>query len=294
MQSLALHPSNKYLYAANSGESDVSLFTISSDGALNEQLPRQTVGVEPTMLAIDPAGAYLYVANAGSNSISVFSISSSNGSLTPITQSSSGGPQAPLGLSPINMKLSPSGNVLYVTGQGVLGGEVQAFTLTSGQLALVQTPFQAGNNPAGLAVSPNGYLYTANSLDNSISEFSIGTGGALTPIAGSPIGETYLSPLALLVSNSGNFLCIANEGSSNIAVYSIGSDGSLSVVSTSPFASNAEPAFIASDPNSDYVFMGNQSSPAVQSFGLSGGSGTLTEVASYPLPGTATSIVVVP
>ena len=36
VQALAIHPSGKFLYAANSGESDISVFTISSAGALTE------------------------------------------------------------------------------------------------------------------------------------------------------------------------------------------------------------------------------------------------------------------
>jgi 6-phosphogluconolactonase len=67
VQSIVLHPSGKYLYAANSGESDVSLFTISSVGDLTEVTPRTVVGVgvSPTLLVMDSAGSYLYVGNAG-------------------------------------------------------------------------------------------------------------------------------------------------------------------------------------------------------------------------------------
>jgi 6-phosphogluconolactonase len=297
VESLVLHPSNKFLYAANSSEGDVSLFTISSDGALNEVTPRTTVGVAPTVLAIDTAGAYLYVANSESNDISVFSIDASSGQLTPV-------PNSPfsIGLTPINLKLAPSG-ILYVTGQGVSSGEIQAFTVSNGQLTLLPgSPFQTGNNPVGLAISPDGYLYTANSLDNSISEFSIATAAAagvvpgdLMQLTGSPIGEVNQSaPLALLVSNSGNYLCVANEGLNNLAVYSIGTNGSLTALTSSPFSSDTGPAFIASDPNGEYLFVGTQGSPQhIQPFGLAG-DGALTSVASYQIPGTPTSVVVVP
>lgn len=291
VQSLALHPSKQYLYAANSTEGDVSLFTISSDGALVEVLPRATVGTAPTTLAIDSAGAYLYVGNSGTSNISVFSISASNGTLTPVA-----GSPFYIGFSPLNLALAPPpGNVLYVTVQGSLGGEIEAFTVSSGQLtALPGSPFQTGNFPSGLAISPNGnFLYTANSLDNSISEFSIASGGALTELAGSPIGEIYTDPLSLLVSTSGNYVCVANEGSNNVAVYAVANNGSLSAVSSSPFTTNSGPAFIASDPNGEYLFVGTQVSPVIQPFGLAG-DGAMTAVASYKTAGTPTSIVIVP
>ena len=66
VRAVVLHPSGKFLYAANPGqdENDVSLFMIDSNGTLNEVFPRTPVGTGPQLLAMDPAGAYLYVANA--------------------------------------------------------------------------------------------------------------------------------------------------------------------------------------------------------------------------------------
>src|ERR1700733_9792948 len=74
VQSIVIHPSNKFLFAANAGESDVSLFTIAASGALSEQTPRTVVGTAPTILAMDSAGSFLYVGNSGSLNISVFAI----------------------------------------------------------------------------------------------------------------------------------------------------------------------------------------------------------------------------
>jgi 6-phosphogluconolactonase (cycloisomerase 2 family) len=56
--SIVIHPSNKFLYAANSGEGDISRFTISSVGGLNEVTPRTTAGTAPTLLAMDSAGNF--------------------------------------------------------------------------------------------------------------------------------------------------------------------------------------------------------------------------------------------
>src|SRR6201997_4372528 len=49
VRSLALHPNQKFLYAANSGENDVSLFIVSSTGGLIEKTPRTAVGTAPTL-----------------------------------------------------------------------------------------------------------------------------------------------------------------------------------------------------------------------------------------------------
>ncbi|HTS04314.1 MAG TPA: beta-propeller fold lactonase family protein [Candidatus Eisenbacteria bacterium] len=296
VQSLVLHPTKKFLYAANSGATPtgtVSQFDIASSGALTEQTPRYNVGTAPTLLAIDPSGSYLYVGNSGSFDISVLSIDSSSGNLTPIPQSG-GGATAPIGMSPLNMQLSPSGNTLFVTGQAVVGqGTIEAFPVSNGILG---TPVVSatGNTPYGLAIDSSGtHLYTGNKIDNSVSAFTINSDNSLTLI--STTGETFTGPVALFIDKSGKYLYVANSQSSgNLAAFSIGSDGDLTLLANSPFATGSQPNFITGDSAGKYLFVGNQSTPVVQSFSLDDSTGTLTSVSSYSVPGTPTSIVITP
>ena len=291
VQSIAIHPSKKFLYAANSGESDISLFTIASNGALTELPPRKQTGIAPTLLAMDSAGSFLYVANTASANISVFSIDAGSGALNEVV-----GSPFSTSLPALNMKLSPSGNVLYVT-LGGAPGYIEVFSVDPGgqTLANLIQYLQPGTNPYGLAIDPSGtHLYTANTQDNSIGEYTIGTDGSLTQVLGSPIGQTFAAPTALLVDPSGKYLYVANEGSSNLSAYGIGSDGGLTLLTNSPFATAKEPTFITSDPAGKYLFVGNQSGAVIQSFSLDGSTGTLTSVHSYSVGGTPTSIAVTP
>jgi 6-phosphogluconolactonase len=89
-------------------------------------------------------------------------------------------------------------------------------------------------------------------------------------------------------------LYVANEVSSNLAAYGIGSDGGLTLLTTSPFGTGSQPSFITSDATGKYLFVGNQSSPAIQSFRLDGSTGTLTSVKSFPVGSTPTSIALTP
>jgi 6-phosphogluconolactonase len=298
VQSLALHPSGKFLYAANSAQNNVSLYTVSS-GSLTESGTPTPAGTSPTLLAIDPAGAFLYVANAGSFDVSVFSIAQTTGTLTPVTQLS-GANTAPIGLSALNMAVAPSGSVLYITGQGTQG-YIEAFPVSGGvlQSQLAGSPFTTGDNPYGLAITPAGtFLYTGNKTDSSISEFTINSGGTLTPLANSPISEVYNAPVSLAIDKTGSYLYAANQGNGNLIGYSIGSnDGSLTLISTSPYVTGTQPNFVAADPGGGYIFVGyGTSSPALQSFSLDSSSGTLTSVGAYTLTGSGapTSIVVSP
>lgn len=294
VQSLAMHPSGKYLYAANSGVNNISLYTISSTGALTEVTPRTNAGTSPTLLVIDKGGNFLYAANAGSFDISVYSINSGTGALMPVTQTS--GATAPIGLSALNMTLAPSGSNLYVTGQGQFG-YVEEFPVTNGVLGtpVATSPFLTGRNPNGLVIDASGaFLYTANTADNTISGFAINSDGSLTQISGSPLGESFVSPTGLLIDKSGKYFYVANQGSSNVSAYSLGSNGGLSLLSSSPFATGAQPTVLVSDSSGNFLFVGNQATPVIQSFTLDPSSGTLTSVASYSVPGNPTSIVITP
>lgn len=295
VQSLALHPTKPFLYAANSGEGDVSLFTISSSGTIVEQGTRVRAGIAPTLAAIDSTGSYLYVGNSGSFDVSVFSIDPKTGDLTAVAQTS--GPTAGIGLAPLNIKVAPSGNFLYITGIG-LPGFIEAFPLSNGVLGspVKGSPFITGTDPNGLAIAPGGkYLYTANTLDNTFSEYTVNPDGSLTQFSTSPIGEQFSAPVALLIDPSGSYLYAANQSSSNLAAYSIGSNtGALTLLANSPFVTGAQPSVIAADPGGNYVFVGNQKTPVIESFALAKSNGTLTEVQPYSVPGTPTSIVVTP
>jgi 6-phosphogluconolactonase (cycloisomerase 2 family) len=286
--SIVMHPSGKFLYAANAGANSVSLFTISSTGALTEVTPASTTGSAPTVLTMDTAGTFLYVGNAGSNSLSVFSIDASSGSLAAVS-----GSPFPLGISPLNMKVTPSGSFLYVSVPGS-PGFIEGFSLSQGQPTVVSLT-QTGTDPYGLAIDPSGtFLYTANKLDNAISEFTINSDGTLTQLANSPLGEQYSGPTALLIDNSGKYLYVANQASTNVAAYTVGSDGSLTLLTNSPFATGAQPSVLATDSGGKHLFVGNQSTTAVQSFDLDTSSGTLTSVATYTVTGAPTSIAVTP
>ena len=297
VRALVLHPNQKFLYAANSGENDVSIFNVAATGALVEQTPRTQVGTAPTLIAMDPGGNYLFVGNTGQQpSISVFAIDPTHGSLTPVAQTPGTSNTAYIGLTPINMTATSS--FLYVTGQG-LQGYVLAFPLNAGVLGTppAGSPYLAGNNPYGLATfssSGGSFLYTANKLDNSISEFSIGSNGALTALPGNPISISFVSPVALLIDPSNKYLFVADQGSGNLDGFSIQNPGgALNLLASAPFATKPAPTALAVDSVGRYVFVAGQASPGtLQSFFLSAANGTLTLISSYSVaPGAPTSMV---
>jgi 6-phosphogluconolactonase len=308
--SVVIHTSGKFLYVANpgQGENDISLFDIASNGYLTEIPPRIPVGNNasaPTLLLMDPSGNYLYVMNSTSDNISVFSIDSGTGVLTPLTNPLTQLPYPPFsvgGLTPLNMRLTPSGSFLYVAvsgGQvGTSNGSIAGFSVNAGVLQQL-SPFLTsadGVNPNGLEIDPSGsFLYVANTQSTSISIFAISPAGSLAEVQNSPLADIYSDPFSLLIDPKGQFLYVANQGSNNVAVYSLNSSG-LPVAlttSTSAFAFTTEPSpsVLAEDPNGAYLFVGNQGNGAgIQAFGVN--SGNLNPLFTYSVGNTPSSIAI--
>jgi 6-phosphogluconolactonase len=310
VHSIAIHPSGQFMYAVNPGiaannENDISLFTIASDGTLTEIFPRTPLGSTvslPQLLVMDPSGAYLYVMNAGSNNISIFSIATTgeNGETIGALKEVANSPVS-IGLTPLNMQVTSNGNFLYVSAVGTqITGEIVGYRLNAGQLTEIGITPSSGLNPAALVIDPSAsYLYAGNNAasSSSISIFSIGSTGALTEVAGSPLNNSgYSSPIWMTFDPNGQYLYVANEGSNNVAAYSIDSSTGLpsaltTSVTTNAFATESEPSVIALDPTGEYMFVGNQLSPAgIQVFTVS--SGVLTVIKNYPVGNTISSIAV--
>jgi 6-phosphogluconolactonase len=295
-EAVLLHPSGKYLYVANSGEDDISLFSIApSTGILTEVSRTSTGGLTPLYMALDPTGGFLYVVNvlsAPSSDLSVFQVAS-DGTLTPTSPR-----PYPLGVTANSMALAPSGSFIFIGAeQGQQQGVVAVYPLSGGVLQAPVGAFTtaAGTIPNGLVVDSKGaFLYATNGLGgNSIAEFSIGAGGVLTPLAGSPLGEPsgVTSPASLIIDPSGKYLYIANQGTNNLGAYSVGTGGGLTILTLSPFSTVKQPTALAADPNGKYLMVGGQSG-SLEVFLLNTGNGTLGEVASYSPGGFPSSIAV--
>ena len=254
---LALHPSGKFLYAANSTGNSVSVFNVGGDGTLSQNGTPVPAGVAPYGAVIDPSGAFLLVTNNISNSISVFSIDSGSGALT-LTNTVQGLP------NPTEILMTPSGNFVYVLTPST-NNTVWGFTYSSGTLtAIPGSPFLAGRGTTGIAVDPGEhFIYTANTTDYTVSAFTINTGGVLTGIVGSPYFlATGAAPSTLAVDTTGKFLYVATTGSpTGIWGFSIssvpGSAGELTPVTGSPFSLSVGNLFMVMEPRGQFFYIGN-------------------------------------
>ena len=235
--SVTVDPTGQHVYVVNAGNgiipSTISQYTINSDGTLTALgLPAQT-GNTPNSIAVDPSGTYAYVANYGDGTISEYTINA--GALTlPATL------PAPVSgnNNPASITVDPSGRYAYVANYG--DGTVSQYTigtpssLTPGALAPMSPPtVLAGSNPISVTVAPSGsHVYVANyssgASAGTVSEYSIGTGGALATIGTVGTGK---NPSSVTVDPSGQYAYVANLGDGTVSQYTI-SSGVLSANTT--------------------------------------------------------------
>ncbi len=77
-----VHPTGKFLYAANRGHNSIAAFAVDDAGKLTF-IERAGDGIDiPRNFRIDPTGGYLFVANQNGNNVNVFRIDATTGKLT--------------------------------------------------------------------------------------------------------------------------------------------------------------------------------------------------------------------
>jgi YVTN family beta-propeller protein len=129
--SVAVDPTGRFAYVANSGSDDVSMYTIDATTGVFASMGTIAAGTAPVSVVVDPAGKFAYAANSGSNDVSMYTINSTTGSLTLLGVISAG-------LSPTSIAIRPSGDFAYVTNSG--SNDVSMYSIGStGSLTLIGT-----------------------------------------------------------------------------------------------------------------------------------------------------------
>lgn len=283
--SVVVHPSNRFLYAANQNTNTISLFTINSTtGALTEVLPRTAlvnasggVGLSPAVMTMDSAGSFLFVGNQVTNDIWMFSIGSS-GALTFVSS-------AQVGASPTGLTLTASGGFLYVPVPTF--SAIYVFSVSSGTLTQVGSPLIVNGGVGQLGVDPGGhFLYVPNPSLNTVTVLKIQSDGTLA--AGPGLFPTGTTPVAAATNPTGAFLYVANSGSTNLSQFQVGtSTGALTALTTSVAGTGTNPESILIDPDAKFVFVINEQSDSVTEFTINT-NGTLSTT------GNALQLSVVP
>ena len=252
-QSLAVNPSNTFLYAGTTN--GIYGYLINSNGSISVLNSGTAVAqdIVATQMQVDSTGNYLLASGIGTSlqaqGIGIYQINTSTGLLTALTGSPlalyTGSATTPTVVAPTGLLITPNNSYVYVS-LGTLGVQVLTLgasgALSTGSAPTLLLPLSTSTSPAdyGLASNPaSAFLFVAE-LNTGLREFSIGTNGALTEISGSPYA-VGTGPTGVVLDTTGSYVYVANKGSNNISAFTLtAASGKLTAISGSPYSSGGQ------------------------------------------------------
>ena len=304
---VAVHPSGKFLYAANEAgkTSTVSAFAIDKKGGkltLLNQMP--ALGEDPCYLSFDKAGKYVFVANYSSGTIAVFPILTDGrlGEHTALVKDQGAtGPNKERQEAPHAhwIGVTPGNRFAFVADLGLDKIMMYRFDENKGSLVPHEPAFaklDPGAGPRHIAMHPSGrFVYVVNELKSSVTTFSSAAQKKNQPylvlkqqvslLPNNFAGRNDAAEIA--VHPNGEFLYASNRGHDSIAVFDIDeAKGTLTEVADVP-TGGKEPRHFAIDPTGKYLLAENQLSNNIVVFKIAPATGGLTpagQVVEVPSP----------
>jgi len=274
-QSLAVNPANTFLYVGTT--SGIYVYAIESNGSITIQNngSASAEDVVATGMQVDSTGNYLLAVGISTalqaQAIGIYQIDATSGLLTAVSGSPLSlytGPSAstPTVVTPTGLLITANNSYVYAS-LGTLGVQVLTLgsggALAAGATATILLPLSTSTSPSdqGTASDPNSAFLFVAEINTGLRVFSIGTGGSLSEIAGSPYA-VGTGPTAALVDPTGSYVYVANKGSNNLSAFTLTpASGKLTAVAGSPFSSGGQlPLGMVNDNSKKYVAVINSGS----------------------------------
>jgi 6-phosphogluconolactonase len=132
-------------------------------------------------------------------------------------------------------------------------------TQPAGQVCTVSSGSGSGvtANVTGVSVSCAGspeFAYVANVNTNTVSQYAIGLGGALTALSPATVPGGS-APALVAVDPSGHFAYVTDAASRTVSQYAIGSDGALTALGLATVQTGNEPQSLTVDPSDRFAYL---------------------------------------
>jgi 6-phosphogluconolactonase len=294
---LAVHPNQRFLYAANEvgnyqGQPTGSISAFAIDQTTGQLKPLNQVsskGSGPCHVALDHTGKWLFTANYNSGSVAAYPVHDDGtlGEASSFVQHTGSGadPQRQRGPHAHEITVSADNRFVLVNDLGLDQILVYRLDAVKGTLAPNDPPFvklAAGSGPRHMAFGKGGrFAYAINEILLTVTAFRYDAArGSLTELQTVPASpETFAgakSGAEIAVHPNGRFLYSSNRGPDNIAIFRIDAKkGTLTAVERVPVQGKT-PRNFAIDPTGGYLFAANQDSDNVVVFRIDKGTGHLT------------------
>ena len=144
--------------------------------------------------------------------------------------------------------------------------------------------------PSAVNVLANGSNVYVTAYDSTVSPakgyifaFSVGSGGVLTPLPGSPF-PAGTQPSALASDSTNSYVYVTDYAGSSVLGYTVGASGALTAMTsgiggTNAFPSGNEPSAIVVNPTYPFAYVTNLLDGTLTAYKIGGGA--LTKIASY-------------
>jgi 6-phosphogluconolactonase len=313
---LALHPSRRYLYAANEVRSfegqetgAVSAFAIdAATGRLTTLNQQSSGGSGPAHLVVDRSGQNVLVANYGGGSVAVLPVGT-DGRLRPpsaVVQhtGSSVNPKRQSKPYAHSINVDPGNRFAYAADLGIDKVMIYRFDPAAGTLVAndpASVSVAPGSGPRHFAFDPTGsHAYVINEMLMTITAFSHDAArGALAEVQtistlppGQDVAQGF-STAEVQVHPSGRFVYGSNRGHDSVTVFARdASSGRLTFLQNVP-TQGAFPRNFGIDPSGRYLLAANQRSNSVVVFRIDQDTGRLTPTGHSVTVGTPVCVTFV-
>jgi 6-phosphogluconolactonase len=241
---VAVNPSGAWAYVVDSVDNTISQFSVNASGALvATAIAPVATGIEPWNVTLSPNGKYVYVADhgiaaPGGMTISQYAVDAATGALTPLT------PATLLTAFPYPGGITVDPTSAYAYLSNINGKSLSEYGIgTDGTLSSLNPASVAtGTEPVFLAFDPTGkFAYEANytvdysAAPGTVSQYSVGTGGQLTPLAPATV-LAGTGPGWVAFDPFGKYAYVVNIGNGTlpgtVSEFAIGTDGALTLIGT--------------------------------------------------------------
>jgi 6-phosphogluconolactonase len=255
---IALATTSDYynLYVANQGNNSVVHFSLSDHGILTKK-DTITLASAPTSIAVNAAGTYLYVVS-GTSSATLTEYALSTGVI--------GSATATLPLTVPGF----AGDTILPTGVAVLANNNAVYVTAYDKSAY---------NPGGTT--------TSNANPGWLFGYSVASGGALTPVSGSPY-QAGVKPSALATDPVSRFVYVTDFASNELIGYGVLSTDTLQFMINGPFRTGNQPSSVVIDPRGIFIYLTNSLDEDVEAYSISLPTGTPSQDVSVTGGATTT------
>ena len=263
----AVSADDQNLFVVNHDDNTIVQFIIGNDGKLYPYNTVNTPGIFPLAIATSKSNVFVVdtyqplplcsPADPCSGSIAVY----------PLTAATS---STPIGLG--TAATNPAVNAQY-----------WPLTLTGANASHVIVPTAVNVSASGAYVYVTAYDSSVTPSAGYVFGFSVGSGGALTAVPGSPFAAV-IQPSSIASDAKSAFVYVTDSVRGNVLGYSVsattGTAGALTALSGSPYPAGNDPTGVVVDPSYAYAYVSNSTDATVTAYSMSS-TGVLTRINSY-------------